>query len=226
MRSRHDWVSQMLPAGSSSGGRPSMSQGCVGRVRGPPPRSALIWLPLCALTADAANRHRASGAAGTTVPLHPTRQAGHGRILGPDRCHGRCYGTFFFSTKGERDMLHKGRSLHVGRAFTWTAVEASDGALPHQICWTTPGNIRIEYRSPHCFFSCKVFVKFLNPLRRVLPLVTCEQDSGIGSHGATWAPANLGKQRTSGSVSSRARSPCAHEAASRASSEHLLCCRR
>jgi len=37
------------------------------------------------------------------------------------------------------------------------------------------------------------------------------QDSGIGSHGATWAPANLGEQRTSGSVRSRARSPCAHE---------------
>jgi hypothetical protein len=46
-----------------------------------------------------------------------------------------------------------------------------------------------------------------------LCLSSCEQDSGIGSHGATWAPANLGEQRTSGSVSSRARSPCAHEAA-------------
>ena len=46
---------------------------------------------------------------------------------------------------------------------------------------------------------------------------SCEQDSGIGSHGATWAPANLGEQRISGSVSSRARSPCAHEEASGAS---------
>jgi len=36
--------------------------------------------------------------------------------------------------------------------------------------------------------------------------------------GATWAPANLGEQRTSGSVSTRARSPCAHEAASGAAS--------
>jgi hypothetical protein len=51
-----------------------------------------------------------------------------------------------------------------------------------------------------------------------LCLSSCEQDSGIGSHGATWAPANLGEQRTSRSVSSRARSPCAHEAASGASS--------
>lgn len=51
-----------------------------------------------------------------------------------------------------------------------------------------------------------------------LCLSSCEQDSGIGSHGATWAPANLGEQRTSGSVSTRARSPCAHEAASGAAS--------
>jgi hypothetical protein len=51
-----------------------------------------------------------------------------------------------------------------------------------------------------------------------LCLSSCEQDSGIGSHGATWAPANLGEQRTSRIVSSRARSPCAHEAASGASS--------